>query len=54
MVPLLKAIARGRVGWKMLKNVEDCPSWKKKKILKKGTLKEKAGENEEKAFSHHT
>lgn len=27
---LVKVIARGTVGWKMLKNVEDCPSWEKK------------------------
>lgn len=43
MLPLLKAVARGTVGWKALKNAEDFPSQQKKK-KKKGTLKDKAGE----------
>lgn len=43
VLPLLKAVARGTVGWKALKNAEDFPSQQKKK-KKKGTLKDKAGE----------
>lgn len=31
MLPLLKAVARGTVGWKALKNAEDFPSQQKKK-----------------------
>lgn len=48
MVPLLKAIARGTVGWKMLKNVQDCPSWGEKKI--KCTLEEKDGRMRRRCF----
>lgn len=49
----VKVIARGTIGWKMLKNVEDCPSWEKKIKYKKGALVETVGENEEKVLYCH-